>query len=227
MDIRPLRTEEDYEWALAEIDRLFDAEPNTPEADKLEILVILVEAYEEENHPAPMPDPVEAIKYWMEARNLDRADLEPYIGSRGRVTEILNRKRPLTLRMIRNLERGLGIPAEVLVQAYPLSETVGALASNPDQILESPRLDYSNPRAERERVVIAERFGREDLSRYRYRHSETHADVFHDNVVKEESRVSDVSTTENTAIYPIEESADRQRIKVYKIVEDFFASGER
>lgn len=229
MDIRPLRTEEDYEWALSEIERLFDAEPNTPEADKLEILVILVEAYEEKNHPAPMPDPIEAIKYWMESRDLSRTDLEPYIGSRGRVTEILNRKRPLTLRMIRNLERGLGIPAEVLVQEYPLSETVDAVVSSPDQFLELPKLDYSNPRAERERVIIAERFDSEDVSLYRYRHSGTHAEVFHDHIVKEESEVSDVSATENTAIYPIDESMDRQHMKVYKqeLIEDFFAGVER
>lgn len=122
MDIRPIKTEDDYEWALAEIDCLFDAEPGTPESDKLEILVILVEAYEDEHDPMPLPDPIEAINYWMESRNLSRVDLEPYIGSRGRVAEILNRKRPLTLRMIRNLENNLGIPAEILVQEYPLAD---------------------------------------------------------------------------------------------------------
>jgi HTH-type transcriptional regulator/antitoxin HigA len=122
MDIRPIKTEEDYEWALAEIDRLFDSEPGTPESDKLEILVILVEAYEDEHDPISLPDPIEAIEYWMETRNLSRIDLEPYIGSRGRVAEILNRKRPLTLRMIRNLENNLGIPAKILVQEYPLAD---------------------------------------------------------------------------------------------------------
>jgi len=122
MDIRPIRTENDYEWALDEIDRLFDAEPGTPESDKLEVLVILVEAYEDEHEPMPLPDPIEAIEYWMESRGLSRADLEPLIGSRGRVAEILNKKRPLTLRMIRNLGKNLGIPAEILVQEYPLAD---------------------------------------------------------------------------------------------------------
>ena len=122
MDIRPIKTEADYEWALNEIDRLFDAEPGTPESDKLEVLVILVEAYEDEHDPMPLPDPIEAIEYWMESRGLSRVDLEPLIGSRGRVAEILNRKRPLTLRMIRNLDNTLGIPAEILVQEYPLAD---------------------------------------------------------------------------------------------------------
>jgi HTH-type transcriptional regulator/antitoxin HigA len=122
MDIRPIKTEEDYEWALAEIDCLFDAEPGTPQSDKLDILVTLVEAYENENEPMPLPDPIEAIKYWMESRDLNRSDLEPYIGTRGRIAEVLNRKRPLTLRMIRNLENYLGIPADILIQEYPLAD---------------------------------------------------------------------------------------------------------
>ncbi len=125
MDVRPIRTEEDYEWALAEIEGLFDSEAGTPESDRLEVLAVLVEAYEDEKEPLPLPDPIEAIEYWMESRGLSRVDLEPYIGSRGRVAEILNRKRPLTLRMIRNLEGNLGIPAEILVQEYALAEQLG------------------------------------------------------------------------------------------------------
>lgn len=124
MNIRPIKTEDDYEWALAEIDRLFDVEPGTPQSDKLDILVTLVEAYENEHEPMPLPDPIEAIKYWMDSRDINRADLEPYIGTRGRVAEILNRKRPLTLRMIRNLETNLGIPANILIQPYPLADEV-------------------------------------------------------------------------------------------------------
>ena len=118
MDIRPIRTEADYQAALVEIERMFSAEPNTPEGDRLEVLVTLVEAYEARHYPVEAPDPVEAIKYYMESRGLSRGDLEPYIGSRARVAEVMNRRRPLSLGMIRRLHTGLGIPAEVLVQPY-------------------------------------------------------------------------------------------------------------
>lgn len=118
MDIRPIRTEADHQAALVEIERLFSAEPNTPEGDRLEVLVTLVEVYEARHYPVAAPDPVEAIKYYMESRGLSRGDLEPYIGSRARVAEVLNRRRPLSLGMIRRLHTGLGIPAEVLVQPY-------------------------------------------------------------------------------------------------------------
>lgn len=118
MDVKPIKTEKDYQAALEEIEHLFDVEPNTPEGDRLEVLVTLVEAYESKHHPIFPPDPVEAIKYHLESRGLSRRDLEPYIGSRARVSEILNRRRRLTLRMIRNLEAGLGIPAEILIQPY-------------------------------------------------------------------------------------------------------------
>ena len=122
MDIRPIRTEVDYEAALAEIERLFDAAPSTPDGDHLDVLTTLVEAYEAQHYPIPEPDPVEAIKYTMESRGLSRSDLEPYIGSRARVAEVLNRKRPLSLNMIRRLYSGLGIPVEVLVQPYSIAE---------------------------------------------------------------------------------------------------------
>jgi HTH-type transcriptional regulator/antitoxin HigA len=115
MDIKPIRTESDYEAALREIERLWGAEPGTPNGDRFEVLFTLVEAYEEQHYVIPPPDPIEAIKYAMESRGLDRSDLEAYIGSSGRVSEVLNRKRPLTLRMIRKLNTGLGIPAEVLI----------------------------------------------------------------------------------------------------------------
>jgi HTH-type transcriptional regulator/antitoxin HigA len=116
MEIKPIRTEEDYEAALAEVERLWGAEPGTPDGDRFEVLFTLVEAYEEKQYPILPPDPVEAIKYYMDSRGLDRRDLEQYIGSSGRVSEVLNRKRPLTLAMIRKLNAGLGIPAEVLIQ---------------------------------------------------------------------------------------------------------------
>lgn len=118
MEIRPIKTEADYQAALEEIERLLDAAPDTPEGDRLEVLVTLVEAYEEKHYTIPLPDPIEAIQYYMESRGLTKRDLESYIGSRGRVSEILNRKRPLSIEMIRRLHAGLGIPAEVLIQPY-------------------------------------------------------------------------------------------------------------
>lgn len=122
MEIRPIRTEADYQAALAEIERLFDAAPSTPDGDRLDVLTTLVETYEAQHYPIPEPDPVEAIKYIMESRGLSRSDLEPYIGSRARVAEVLNRKRPLSLSMIRRLYAGLGIPAEVLVRPYAVAD---------------------------------------------------------------------------------------------------------
>jgi HTH-type transcriptional regulator/antitoxin HigA len=121
MHIRPIHTEADYEATLAEIDRLFDAAPKTPEGERLEVLATLVEAYEEQHYSLPAPDPIEALTYHMESRGLCRRDLEPYLGSRARVAEVLNRKRPLSLEMIRRLHTGLGIAADILIQPYPLA----------------------------------------------------------------------------------------------------------
>ena len=118
MDIKPIKTQADYEAALQEIEALFEAKPGTAAGDRLEILSTLVEAYEEQHYPIPTPDPIETIRYYMESRGLSRRDLEPYVGSRARVSEVLNKKRPLSLTMIRNLHQGLGIPAEVLIQPY-------------------------------------------------------------------------------------------------------------
>jgi HTH-type transcriptional regulator/antitoxin HigA len=118
MDIRPIKTESDYQAALKEIERLFEAVPNSSEGDRLEVLTTLVEAYEEQHYPIPAPDPVEAILYHMQSRGLTRRDLEPYIGNRARISEILNRKRTLSLKMIQQLHHELGIPAEVLLQPY-------------------------------------------------------------------------------------------------------------
>jgi HTH-type transcriptional regulator/antitoxin HigA len=126
MDIRPIRTAADYEAALAEIARLFDAAPNTPDGDRLDVLATLVEVYEEQHDSMPAPDPIEAIKYYVESRGLCRRDLKPYLGSRARVAEVLNRKRPLSLKMIRRLHTGLGIAAEILIQPY----TIAAPAPN-------------------------------------------------------------------------------------------------
>jgi HTH-type transcriptional regulator/antitoxin HigA len=118
MIIKPIKTEADYEAALKEVESLFDAKPCTNEADRLEVLTTLIEAYEGKHYTIPLPDPIEAIIYHMESRGLTRRDLEPFIGSRARVSEILNRKRPLTMEMIRNLHDKLGISAEVLIQPY-------------------------------------------------------------------------------------------------------------
>ena len=115
MDIRPIKSTQDYERALARVDELMDAEPDTPEGDELDVLVTLVESYEDKHFPIESPDPVEAILFRMEEMNLMRKDLEPYIGSRHRVSEVLNRKRELSLNMIRRLHEGLGIPLENLI----------------------------------------------------------------------------------------------------------------
>jgi len=120
MDIQPIRTEADHNAALKEIERLWDAPYGSPEGDKLDVLVTLVEAYEDTHDPILSPDPIEAIIHYMESQNLSRQDLEPYLGSRGRVSEVLNRKRALSLNMIRKLQAGLGISADILVQPYRL-----------------------------------------------------------------------------------------------------------
>jgi HTH-type transcriptional regulator/antitoxin HigA len=122
MEIKPIKTKKDYEAALKEIDRLFAAAPGTREGDRLEVLATLVETYEEKHHRIPPPNPIDAIRYYMESRGLSRSDMEPYIGSRARVSEVLNRKRALTMEMIRNLHKGLGIPAEVLIQPYRIAK---------------------------------------------------------------------------------------------------------
>lgn len=122
MTIKPIHTEADYRAALAEIEALWDAPEGSAEADQLEVLSMLVEAYEKSAFPIQAPDPVDFLGYIMETRGLTRKDLEPHIGPRGRVSDILNRVRPLTLEMIRRLASGLGLPAEVLIQDYPVKQ---------------------------------------------------------------------------------------------------------
>jgi HTH-type transcriptional regulator/antitoxin HigA len=121
MKIKPLKTEEEYKEALREIDGLFDAAPNTDEGDKLEVLAILVEDYEKKYHNIPLPDPIDALEYYLESHGLPQNALVPFIGTRSRVSEILNRKRRLTLDMIQSLERGTGIPANILIKPYELA----------------------------------------------------------------------------------------------------------
>jgi HTH-type transcriptional regulator/antitoxin HigA len=115
MQIRPIRTDADHADALRRIDELMDAEPGTPEADELDVLATLVEAYEDRHFPIADPDPLAAIQFRMEQLGLTRKDLEPLLGSRGRVSEVLNGRRALSLQMIRRLNRELGIPLESLV----------------------------------------------------------------------------------------------------------------
>ncbi len=123
MDIKPIKTEQDYQDALQEVDKLIDAKSNTLDGDKLDILVTLIEAYEEKNHPVLPPEPVEAILHQMESQELSRKDLVPLFGSRSRVSEILNKKRSLSINMIRKLQTGLGISAEILIKSYDLKRS--------------------------------------------------------------------------------------------------------
>jgi HTH-type transcriptional regulator/antitoxin HigA len=116
MDVTPIRTKRDHARALKEIERLMDARHDTPEGDRLDVLVTLVEAWEAKHYRIDLPDPVEAIKYHMENQGLQPKDLIPFIGSRNRVYEVLTRKRPLTLKMVWRLHQGLGIPAESLIK---------------------------------------------------------------------------------------------------------------
>lgn len=116
--IRPIHSAADHRAALAEIERLMRARKGTPEGDRLDVLVTLVEAWEAHHLPIEAPDPIAAVQFMMVQKGLSRRDLEPAIGSRARIAEILNRQRPLTLPMIRALSRLLDLPAEVLVQPY-------------------------------------------------------------------------------------------------------------
>ncbi len=117
MNIRPINTEADYRAALKDVESLMMAKVNSPEGDRLDVLTTLIEAYEAKHYPIDMPDPIEAIKFEMEQQELTIKDLEPMIGRSSRVYEVLAHKRGLSLNMIRNLNRGLGIPAEVLIQS--------------------------------------------------------------------------------------------------------------
>lgn len=150
MEIKPIRTDQDYETALAEIERIFDALPGTQDGDRLDVLLTLVEAYEQRHFALPLPDPIEAIIYHMDRLGLTRKDLEPEIGSRARVSEILNRRRPLTIRMIRNLSARLGISPQALLQEYPLLD---------DQTLRYP----ARTGDEKPTYKVAERDARNEL----------------------------------------------------------------
>jgi HTH-type transcriptional regulator / antitoxin HigA len=127
-DLKPIRSEADYEHALAEVERLWGSMSGTPNGDRLDVLATLIEAYEEKHYPIDVPDPVEAIKFRMEQQGLTRKDLEPLIGTRTRISEVLNGKRALSIAMIRRLVEKLGIPAEVLIKPPSLVSRRGAAA---------------------------------------------------------------------------------------------------
>jgi HTH-type transcriptional regulator/antitoxin HigA len=120
MELRPIRNRREHAAALKEAETLWNAPKRSAEEDRLLVLTLLIEAYEHEHVPIAAPDPIELLLHVMEARGLSRKDLEPYIGSRARVAEVLNRVRPLSIEMIRRLCTGLGLPADVLIQGYKL-----------------------------------------------------------------------------------------------------------
>ncbi|ALO17243.1 Antitoxin HigA [Salinivirga cyanobacteriivorans] len=120
MNIKPIKTEEDYQAALSRLEEIFDAPDGTPESDELDILGLLVDEYEKEHYPIDSPDPIEAIKIRMEELNMRQVDLIPVIGGKSRVSEILNRKRRLTIQMIRRLKERLNLSAELLIRDYEL-----------------------------------------------------------------------------------------------------------
>lgn len=118
MEIKPVKSQKDYEQSLERLEMIFDATKGTPEGDELEILGLLIDTYEKEHFPMELPDPVEAIKFRMEQLGYSQADLVKVMGLKSRVSEILNRKRKLSLEMIRQLHQQLNIPSEILIQAY-------------------------------------------------------------------------------------------------------------
>jgi HTH-type transcriptional regulator / antitoxin HigA len=121
-DLKPIRSEADYEAALDQVQRLWGAKTGTPKGDRLDVLATLIDVYEAQHYPMDPPDPIEAIRFRMEQQGLTRKDLEPLIGHRGRVAEVLGRKRGLSIEMIRNLHDKLGISAEVLIRPTRIEE---------------------------------------------------------------------------------------------------------
>jgi HTH-type transcriptional regulator/antitoxin HigA len=118
MTFKPIKTKKDYQLALSRLEKIFDAKPGTPEGDELEILGILIDNYENSRYPIDFPDPIEAIKFRMEQLGYSQSDLADVVGLKSRASEILSKKRKLTLEMIRNLHDALNIPTDVLIQSY-------------------------------------------------------------------------------------------------------------
>lgn len=123
-ELKPIRTKADYKNAMAEVERLWGAKSGTAQGDRLDVLVTLIEAYEVKHFPMDPPDPIEAIQFRIEQQGLNRKDLEPLIGTRARVAEVMNRKRSLSIDMIRRLHERLGISAEVLIRPTRADEAV-------------------------------------------------------------------------------------------------------
>ena len=121
MQLKPIKSEADYQQALEEMERLWDAEEGTEAFDQLEVLATLIEAYEDKTTPIQNPDPVQAILFRMEQEGLNNADMEEYLGSKSKVSEVLNYKRPLSINMIRRLASGLGMDPAILILEYPLN----------------------------------------------------------------------------------------------------------
>ena len=136
MDVQPIRTDEDYREALRQIEQLMDAAPDSEEEARLDVLATLVQAYEAKHYPVLPPDPIAALEYYMQTRGLTRKDLEASIGKRGRVTEVLNRRRALTLSMIRKLSANLGIPAQTLIAPYSLAPKAGSTRRHRDPTID-------------------------------------------------------------------------------------------
>jgi HTH-type transcriptional regulator/antitoxin HigA len=122
MKIRPIKNIEDYEKALERLELIFDAKKGTEEGDELEILTILIDKYERENFPIDLPDPIEAVKFRMDQLNMKQKDLAATIGFKSRVSEVLNKKRKLTLDMIRKLHEKLNIPTNILIREYKIAK---------------------------------------------------------------------------------------------------------
>ena len=124
MNIKPIKDDADYEWALRQVEQLWSAPKGSPESDELDVLVTLIEAYEDQHYPMDLPDPIEAIKFRLEQEGKDLRSLIGVIGQRTRVYEVMRGDRPLSLNMIRSLHDTLGIPAEVLIQAVPRKDKI-------------------------------------------------------------------------------------------------------
>lgn len=140
MQIRPIRTEQDHRAAVARIEELMSALPDTSEGDELDVLATLVDAYEAKHHAIDAPDPVSAIQFRMEQQQLTRKDLEPMIGSRARVSEVLTGKRPLTLEMVRRVKGGLGISADLLIMPASTPRKERRSSSQPKSIKMAARV---------------------------------------------------------------------------------------
>jgi HTH-type transcriptional regulator/antitoxin HigA len=143
MIIKPIKTHEDHQAALAEVERLFDVDKTAEEYDQLDLLSTLVESYEAKHYAIGPPDPIAAIEYEMEKRGLTRRDLEPIIGPSGRVSEVMNRHRPLTMTMIRNLHDRFGLSADILLAKYPLVEIKSPQKRSTTHVPLSKRSDLS------------------------------------------------------------------------------------